>query len=399
MKSAPYPVVHLHKGREKSLLKGHPWLFSGAIAAIDSPLPANGEPVRICSSSGSMLGVGFYNALSDIAVRVLSTDPETTVDVPFWRGRISLARKLREKVLPPGTDAFRLINAEGDGMPGLVVDQYAGILVLSIGTAGMERCRNELVLSLAEEMQPKAILERSEGKSRKREGLADRVEVLNGGSIPEQVEIRENGLRFQVDVQSGQKTGFFLDQRSNRETARLISSEADVLNCFSYTGAFSVYCASGGAKRVISVDSSDRANRNARANLEINGFSSEMHPVRSGDVFRFLRESAEPSDLIILDPPAFAQSRKDLDRAVRGYKDINLSALRRLQPGGWLMTFSCSNHVDAELFAKIVLGAAADADRKVQTVKILGAGSDHPVRLGHVEGSYLKGLLLRVCGR
>jgi 23S rRNA (cytosine1962-C5)-methyltransferase len=397
MITAAYPVLRLKKGREKSLLKGHPWLFSGAIAPADHPPSEPGELVCISSWDGSMLGVGFYNVLSDIAIRVLSTDSETAIDVPFWRTRIRQALSLRKTVIPADTDAFRLINAEGDGMPGLVVDRYAGFLVLSIGTAGMDRCRKELVQSLVEEIRPAVILERSEGRSRKREGLTDRTGILFGENVPEMVDIRENGIRFRVDVQAGQKTGFFLDQRANRETARTIAPDACVLNCFSYTGAFSVYCAAGGAKRVVSVDSSDQANRNAEENLKANGYSLLQHPVCSADVFRFLRESAEASDFIILDPPAFAKSRKDLERAVRGYKDINLCAFQRLRPGGWLMTFSCSNHVDGDLFGKIVLGAATDAKKKVQSIKILEAGPDHPVRLGHFEGRYLKGLLLRVC--
>jgi 23S rRNA (cytosine1962-C5)-methyltransferase len=395
--SVSYPIVRLNKGRERSVLKGHPWIFSGAVAPSQSLPTQPGEPVRISSCDGSLLGLGFYNPLSDIAIRVISKSADAKVDASFWRHRVRHAKSLRETVIPRETDAFRLINAEGDGMPGLVVDQYGGILVLSIGTAGMDRCREELVHAIVEEIRPVSIIERSEGRSRKREGLTDRAGVLFGEVPAEPVGIRENGLRFMVDVLAGQKTGFFLDQRSNREIAGGISSGALVLNCFSYTGAFSVYCAAGGAKRVVSVDSSDQANQAALKNMQINGFSPEQHPVHSADVFRYLREGAEPCDFIILDPPAFAKSRRELERAARGYKDINLSALLRLKTGGWLMTFSCSNAVDADLFGKIVLGAAADAKKKVQSVRLLDAGPDHPVLLGHTEGRYLKGLLLRVC--
>ena len=294
---------------------------------------------------------------------------------------------------PPGTDAFRLINAEGDGMPGLVVDRYGQFLALSIGTAGMEKWRGDVMALLTEAVGPVGIYERSEGRSRKLEGLSDRIGTA-AGEIPETVGIVENSLRFSADLVAGQKTGFFLDQRLNREIVGALSGGATVLNCFSYTGAFSVYAARGGATRAISVEASAAANATACGNLARNGFSPERHPVLTANVFEYFRETEDTFDLIILDPPAFAKSRKDADRSARGYKEINLQAARHLREGGLLATFSCSNPIDEELFAKIVLGAVRDAGKTAQVLRVLGAGPDHPVNLAHPEGRYLKGLLL-----
>jgi len=390
-----YPTIRLYPGRERSLLTGHPWIFSGAIAERNADLKA-GDVATLLASNREPLGLGFYNPDSDIAIRLLTRDPSSRVDFAFWRKRIREAQQLRQRVIPPKTNAFRLINAEGDFMPGLVVDRYGEVLVVSIGTAGMEKCRSEILEILAQEIHPGAILERSEGKSRLREGLAERMGVCYGSSFPNPLEILENGLRFQVDLITGQKSGFFLDQRSNRELASLLCGNSSVLNCFSYTGAFSVYCSSGGARKVLSVDSSEPATQIARQNLSINGFSAADHPVIKGDVFQFLRDTTETFDFIILDPPAFAKSRKDVNRAARGYKDVNWTAMQHLPADGLLMTFSCSNFVDAMLFNKIVLGAARDAGKNVQILKTLDAGSDHPVLLAHTEGRYLKGLLLRL---
>ena len=278
-------------------------------------------------------------------------------------------------------------------MPGLVVDRYGSYLVMTIGTAGMEKWRGTIIELLQEILAPAGIYERSEGRSRQLEGLSDRIGPASG-VVPERVEIRENGLCFEVDLLAGQKTGFFLDQRLNREVVGSFSSEAAVLNCFSYTGAFSVYAARGGARRVVSVEASAAANEIARRNLIRNGYSPEQHPLVTANVFDYFRDVDESFDLIILDPPAFAKSRKDVARSARGYKEINLQAARCLREGGFLATFSCSNPIDPELFEKIVLGAVRDAGKTAQLLRILGAGADHPVNLAHPEGRYLKGLLL-----
>ena len=386
-----YPRIILRKGREAPLRHGHPWVFSGAVATVEGD-PAPGDIVLATDSMGRGLGLGFFNT-GDIAFRLLTTDSASRIDADFWRRRIDQAIALRKKVVPPETDAYRLINAEGDGMPGLVVDRYGSFLVFSIGTAGIEKWREILVGHLSAAVGSAGIYERSEGRSRQLEGLPNRIGSA-AGEVPATAEIVENGLRFEVDLMTGQKTGFFLDQRGNREIIGALSRGATVLNAFSYTGAFSVYAARGGAKRVVSVDSSAAANEIASGNLGRNGFSPERHPILTANCFEYLRETEEVFDLIILDPPAFAKSRKDVERSVKGYKEINLQAARRLCEGGILATFSCSNPVSSELFEKIVLGAVQDAGKTAQLLRPLGAGPDHPVNLAHPEGLYLKGLLL-----
>jgi len=388
-----YPRIILKKGRDASLRHGHPWIFSGAIAAFEGN-PGPGEIVTAVDASGRPIGLGFYNR-GDIAFRLLTGDPALRIDAGFWRRRIERALSLRRRVIPPETDAFRLINAEGDGMPGLVCDRYGGHLVMAIGTAGMEKWRETVTGLLLEIATPVGIFERSEGRSRRLEGLSDRIGPV-AGDIPGAVAIEENGLRFEVDPITGQKTGFFLDQRPNREIVGGFSRAATVLNCFSYTGAFSVYAARGGADRVVSVEASGPANEIACRNLERNGFSPERHPVLTANVFDYLREAKERFDLIILDPPAFAKSRKEVDRSARGYKEINLQAARCLREGGLLATFSCSNPITPELFEKIVIGALRDAGKTAQLLDRLGPGMDHPVNLAHPEGRYLKGLLLAI---
>ena len=386
-----YPRIILKKGRDAALRRGHPWVFSGALASVEGKLEP-GDIVLAADATGRNLGLGFFNT-GDIAFRLLTDNPAARIDAGFWRRRIERALALRRQVVPPETDAFRLVNAEGDGMPGLVVDRYGGYLVFSIGTAGMEKWRETLVGLMVEAVGPVGIYERSEGRSRQLEGLAERICPVVG-EIPETAEITENGLRFVVDLITGQKTGFFLDQRLNREIVGALSREAAVLNCFSYTGAFSIYAVRGGAKRVVSVEASAAANEIACRNLVRNGLSPKNHPVLTANVFDYIRETEEVFDLIILDPPAFAKSRKDVARSARGYKEINLQAARRLREGGLLATFSCSNPIDPELFEKIVLGAVRDAGKTAQVLRLLGAGPDHPVNLAHPEGRYLKGLLL-----
>jgi len=395
MTSDQYPRIILKPGREASLLKGHPWIFSGAVASIDGLL-VPGDTAVALSHKGNPLALGFYNPVSDISFRLLSTDTTTSINEFFWRKRIRAAMALREKVVPKGTTAYRLINSEGDFMPGLVADRYDNYLVLSISTAGMEKHSRTVLKVLTEELRPIGIYERSEGKARQLEGLEDSTGIAYGTHPPDIVEITENYLHFKVDITTGQKTGFFLDQRPNRELLEKFSNQATVLNCFSYTGAFSVYCARGGAKYIVSVEASETANEIARWNLLKNGFSSAQYPVIRADVFNYLRESDELFDVIILDPPAFAKSKKDVAKAARGYKDINLQAVKFLREGGMLATFSCSNYIDEILFQKIVMGALRDAGKSAQLFRTMAAGSDHPTNLAHPEGRYLKGLLLRV---
>jgi 23S rRNA (cytosine1962-C5)-methyltransferase len=394
MQTIIYTEITLKKGREASLLRGHPWVFSGAIASIKGN-PAAGDIILAKDSIGRPLGLGFYNPRTDIAFRLLTRDCNQEINVDFWQQRLESAIQLRKRIVNNQTNAYRLINAEGDGFPGLIVDVYASTLVLSIATAGIEKQKENILAALNSHLKPKIIYEQSEGKSRKLEGLENYKGYLLGDDKTAIAEITENGLKFEVDFVDGQKTGFFLDQRINREKIGALSRDATVLNCFAYTGAFSVYCAAGGAKRVLSLDISKTACAAASKNLEQNGFSSDNHPVIDADIFTYLRNLNENFDLIILDPPAFAKARRDVAQASRGYKEINLQAIKRLNPGGVLATFSCSNFIEEELFGKIILGAARDAVAELQLLSRLEAGPDHPLLMGHPEGRYLKGLLLR----
>jgi 23S rRNA (cytosine1962-C5)-methyltransferase len=388
-----YPEITLKKGREDALLRGHPWIFSGAIAAIKGN-PAAGDIVLARDSAGNNLALGFFNPKTDIAFRVLTRKCEENISQYFWQSRLHAAYKLRERIIGEQTNAYRLINAEGDGFPGLIVDVYNTTLVFSIATAGMEKQKNHILNSLISQLKPVKIYEQSDSRSRTLEGLGNSIGIVFGGDERGAVEIMENGLRFEVDVISGQKTGFFLDQRINREKIGALSRDAVVLNCFAYTAAFSVYCAEGGAKSVISLDVSKSACTAARKNLHLNWFSVENFPVIETDVFAYLRNTQENFNLIILDPPAFAKTKRDVTKASRGYKEINLQAMKHLTRGGMLATFSCSNFIDETLFYKIVLGAARDAGADLQLLSRLEAGPDHPTLFGHPEGSYLKGLLL-----
>jgi 23S rRNA (cytosine1962-C5)-methyltransferase len=386
--------IFLKEGKEKVILRGHPWLFSGAIQRVEgSGKP--GDVAAVCDPRGVTLAKAFYNPKSDIACRILTLRPEETIDADFWRKRLTGAMALRKRLLPPHTNAYRVVNADGDAMPGLVVDIYNDTLVFSISTLGMEKCRT-VILSILQELMPTAfVYERSDGKSRQREGLSNRSGWV-GAEKSEPVIISENGLAFQADVRHGQKTGFFLDQRDNRFLLGSLSRDLTVLNCFSYSGGFSVYAVHGGATQVTSVDVSGAANQLAQENFALNSIDRERHPIVTADVFEYIRHTDEKFDLIVLDPPAFAKTQKDVEQASRGYKDINLQAIRKLKSNGFLMTFSCSNHLTEDLFVKVVTGAVQDAHRSAQVLHVLGPGFDHPYVLAHPEGKYLKGLLLRI---
>ncbi len=394
-KSMTAAKVILKPGKERILYQGHPWLFSGAIATADRGI-APGQVVRLFSHAGTGLATAFYNPKSDIALRVIAREADAEINHAFWQRRIEAAVTRRARMLPPDTNACRLINAEGDGMPGLIVDRYDDFLVTSFSTAGMEAWRECVHSALRTLLTPRGIYERSEGRSRAREGFEERCMVAWGAAPPAMLEIIEHGARFLVNLREGQKTGFFLDQRENRRLVGTVCRAAAVLNCFAYSGGFSVHAARTGAERVVSIDSSAAANELCRQNMGLNGFSSSQHPVVAANVFDFLRDQDELFDVIILDPPAFAKSQKEVMAAARGYKEINLQALKRLRPGGFLATFSCSNHVDGALFHKIVIAAAADAGKTAQLLCEMGAGPDHPVILAHSEGRYLKGLLLGI---
>ena len=397
----------LGAGREKSLLRRHPWIFSGAIARMEGQA-ISGDAVEVRSAQGEFLGFAAYNAQSQISARMWSWQADEKIDAHFFHRRISSALAARNLLHPSPmgigmgkkekNSGARLIHAESDGLPGLIVDQYGDVLVMQIGSAGAERWRDTLADILQELCKPTCIYERSDSDSRTLEGLVSRNGVLRG-TLPESVEVIENGLRFTVDVAAGQKTGFYLDQRDNRKLTEALAHDKDVLNCFCYSGGFSLYALRGGAKSVLSIDSSEEALQLARRNVELNGLDSSRAEWQCADVFtalRKLRDQNKKFDLIILDPPKFAPTAAFAEKAARGYKDINLLGFKLLRPGGLLATYSCSGGINDDLFQKIIAGAALDAGVNAQIVQKLHAASDHPVLLSFPESAYLKGLVLRV---
>lgn len=390
----------LKEGREKSLLCRHPWVFSGAIKRVEGS-PADGDTVQICSSHGVFLAHAAYNVHSQIAARVWSWDAGQSIDADFFRKKIIYALALRKDLkLARYSTGLRLIHGESDGLPGLIVDQYGGVLVIQIGSVGAERWRDTFTDILKELCNPVCIYERSDSDARALEGLPERNAILYG-NLPESLTIVEHGLHFAVDVAHGQKTGFYLDQRDNRELIGTLAQDKEVLNCFCYSGVFSLYALRGGAKSVLSIDSSNEALQTAQHNVEINGLDASRAEWQSVDVFQALRKLRDQNrkfDLIILDPPKFAPTAAFAERAARGYKDINLLGFKLLRPGGMLATYSCSSGISDDLFQKIIAGAALDAGIDAHIIYKLSAAPDHPILSSFPEGAYLKGLVLRVTG-
>lgn len=386
--------VFLKKGREGPVLRGHPWIFSGAIEKLDGD-PETASVADVFDCRGARLARGLFNPRSQIRVRLLTWNDEA-IDGAFFARRIRQAAALRERHLASTTNAYRLINGEGDGLPGLVVDRYHDFLVCQFLTAGMDHLKATVVEALSRLFAVTGIFERSEGSVRSEEGLAAAAGVLAGEEPPDSIVIDESDLKFLVDVRAGQKTGFFLDQKENRLLLGSLSRDRTVLNCFAYTGGFAAYALKAGAKRVISVESSRPALELARESFDLNGFSVAEQDLVRADAFSYLKSCAEEFDIVVLDPPALAHKRADVEPASGSYKFLNLHALRLLKPAGLLLTFCCSQHVSLDLFQKIVFGAAVDASRRVQLIKRLGHPPDHPVSLHHPEGEYLKGFLLSV---
>lgn len=389
----------LRPGRERTVLQHHPWVFSGAVAQLQGK-PDPGETVAVRAPQGDFLAYGAYSPQSRIAARLWTWDAAETVDADFLRRRLQAALDLRRSLVPEGeTDAMRLVHAESDGLPGLVVDRYADLLVVQFLSAGAEHWRETLLELLVELTGIRRVYERSDVEARLLEGLPAREGPLRGDALTGPLTICENGLKFHVDPTRGQKTGFYLDQRRNRARLQTLCAGRDVLNCFAYTGAFSLYALAGGARSVLSIDSSAEALETARENAALNGFERAPAAWLEADVFqalRTLRDEDRRYDLIILDPPKFAATAAQAERAARGYKDINLSAFKLLRPGGLLFTFSCSGGISADLFHKIVAGAALDAGVRAGIVQHLTQGPDHPTALTFPEGSYLKGLVCYV---
>ncbi len=392
-------TLTLKPGREKSLLRRHPWIFSGAIKSV-SGQPEAGETVRVVTSGGKYLGRCSFNSESSISGRMWTFD-DVDVDKNLLLVKMRIAINIRKDLsfINSLNTSCRLTHAESDGLPGLIVDQYNNFLVLQFLTAGAERWRKEIVDGLTEITGIENIYERSDVDVRKLEGLDERTGLLKGKEPPDQVEILEDGNRFFVDIKLGQKTGFYLDQKENRKRLKEFSQDNDVLNCFSYTGGFSVYAMRGGARSVLSIDSSLEANSLAQENIRLNEYASSKLEWITGDVFkelRLLRDRGSKFDVIVLDPPKFAATSAQVNSAARGYKDINLLAFKLLNPGGTLFTFSCSGGVSRELFQKIVADAALDAGVQAGIIGHLSQGADHPVALNFPEGEYLKGLICKV---
>jgi 23S rRNA (cytosine1962-C5)-methyltransferase len=385
----------LKADKEKSLLRQHPWVFSGAVERVEGA-PESGATVEVRARHGQFLGWAAYSPQSRIVARVWDFAERERIDADFLRRRLSDAIAMRTRRLASGErEAVRLVHAESDGLPGIVVDRYARMLVLQLSSAGANYWRDTLVEQLAELLPQHAIFERSDADVLTLEGLKPAVGLRHGSWSGAPVEFEESGLRFNADPQHGHKTGFYLDQRENRALSRSLAQGREALDCFCYTGAFTASLLAGGAASVLAVDSSSDSLRAAQAHLE----SNSLPPAQflEADVFqalRRLRDQGRQFDMIVLDPPKFAPTAALAERAARGYKDINLYAFKLLRKGGALLTFSCSGGISPDLFQKIVAGAALDAGVRAQILRRLGAAPDHPIALNFPEGEYLKGLLI-----
>jgi 23S rRNA (cytosine1962-C5)-methyltransferase len=387
----------LKPGREKSLLRRHPWVFSGAVAQVRGE-PEAGATVEIRTADGQFLAWGAYSPRSQIVARVWSWRENAPLGPDLLRERLVRALSARARLLPE-VQTVRLVHAESDGLPGVIADRYADTVVLQLSSAGAEAWRETLADLLLELSAAQRVYERSDAEVLALEGMQPRVGPLCGDPPPDPLAIEEDGLKFSVSIASGHKTGFYLDQRDNRRLVRSLGAGAAVLDCFCYTGGFTINALAGGASHVTAVEASSEALALARQNLALNALAAERCDWVEGDVFqilRRLRDQGRRFDLIVLDPPKFAPTAALAERAARGYKDINLLAFKLLTPGGLLATFSCSGGVSRELFQKIVAGAALDAGVDAQILRHLSAGVDHPVALNFPEGEYLKGLLCRI---
>ena len=399
--------IILKSGKEKSLLRRHPWVYASAVMRVEGS-PASGETVDVRSADGRFLAWAAYSPASTIRARAWSFAEPVRVDADLLKRRIEVAVR-RRGPMTADSSALRLVFGEADGLPGLIVDRYADQLVTQFQSAGSDAWRDVLINGLVEASGCGNVFDRSDGATRAREGLPEISGVLRGAEPPQRIEVVEHGLRFLVDVRRGHKTGYYIDQRDNRHAVRrLVEGLAAhggraprCLNCFCYTGGFSIAMLAGGAGHVHSIDSSADALRLGAEHIALNGLSAERTRWEEADVFtalRALKAEGAQFDVIVLDPPKFASSHHHVDRAARAYKDINLNALRLLAPGGSLFTFSCSGAIDVDLFQKIVAGAVIDSGAEAWMVRRLGAGQDHPLMMTVPESEYLKGLQLTRVG-
>ncbi|HUL92934.1 MAG TPA: class I SAM-dependent rRNA methyltransferase [Burkholderiales bacterium] len=391
------PQLKLKPGRERSLLRRHPWIFSGAVEEV-AGTPPSGGTVEVRAADGRFLAWAAYSPSSQIRARAWSFDEAEVPGRELFEKKIGVAiARRRAEITAETTNALRLIHGESDGLPGLIADRYGDALVVQLLSAGCEKWRDTLVGILRDRSGCARIYERSDADARELEGLPPSTGMICGASVAGPLEIFEHGIKYQVDVVSGQKTGFFLDQRDNRKRVGELAEDREVLDCFCYTGGFALSALKGGARSLLSIDASAQALAQAKRNLGLNPLAAGRAEWLEADVFqalRALRNEGRQFDFIVLDPPKFAPTSRDAARAARGYKDINLSALKLLRPGGLLATFSCSGGVSLELFQKIVAGAAADAGASLLLRERYRSAPDHPVRVEFPEGEYLKGLLL-----
>ncbi len=394
--------VILKPGRDKSARNRHPWIFSGAIArATGNPDP--GEAVRVLDHRGDLVGFGYHNRHSQIRVRLVSWDPSCPLDDSLWHELLGASIRRRDSLVSRHeVTACRLVYAESDGLPGLMLDRYGDWLVLQALTAGVDRRKVGLAQAALELTGARGVYERSDVDVRRHEGLDETTGPILGKAPPPAVEILEHGVRWLIDLREGHKTGFYLDQRENRRRLRAYAKDARVLNVFAYTGGFGIAAAMAGAREVVHVDSSADALAQAEAHVVLNGLNtagSATHRYVVGDAFQVLRDmrdGGERYDLVVLDPPKFATSQRDVPAATRGYKDINMLGMALLRPGGTLATFSCSGRVSEDLFQKVLFGASVDVGREVRILERLHQSPDHPVLLTFPEGAYLKGVIARV---
>lgn len=385
----PAVRIHLRPGRERALLRGHPWVFSGAVARTEGP--AEAPVAEVLAAGGVRLGLGFYSPHSRIRVRLLGAGVEAA-DRAFFTRRIEAALALRKSFLTPATTGYRVLNAEGDGLPGWTVDRFGEVLVSQITCTGLEALRGEAYAALREAFPAAAILQRNDLAARRKEGLPTEDEVI-AGRPGDEAPFTEHGLAFTAELAGGQKTGFYCDQRENRRRVEELAGGRRLLDLFAHSGAFGLYALRGGARRVVAVESSPRLAERARAQLAANGFPAERLEWVGRDVFAELRERTERYALVVCDPPPLALRRQDLERGSRAYKDLNRLALARVAPGGFFLTFTCSGAVDGRLFRQILFAASHEAGVRVSLLQPLAAAPDHPVDLAHPEGEYLKGWL------
>ena len=391
--------VVLKKGKEKAALQRHPWIFSGAIDKVKGS-PLNGDVVKVFGADKSFLAYGYYNGQSRVAVRLLEWNEETTIDKSWYHQKLKNALAARAHVLGnEETNTCRLVFSEADYLPGLIVDKYADFLSLQILSAGMENIKADIIDILREELNPTGIFDKSDASARTHENLEAVQGLLWGETPPEFIEVKENGVRYHINIADGQKSGFYCDQRDNREILAAYTKDKEVLDCFCYSGGFTLNSLKKGAKHVTSVDSSALAVETLKHNLGLNNFTEDQQTSIQSDVnkqLRVFKEEGKTFDVIILDPPKYAPSRSALDRAARAYKDLNRLGMLLLNSGGILATYSCSGAVDLETFKQIIAWAALDAGKEVQIIKQFHQPEDHPVRISFPEGEYLKGLLVRV---